>query len=90
MKAKVKFFDWNKGFGFITTESGEEVYVSRKDILEGRVYTGLKPGDEVEFEMGDCQKGTKATQVRLQAKEKNTNKETNDDPSITVIQREPD
>ena len=60
---KVKWFDSEKGFGFIgRDDGGEDAFVHRSSILsEG--YTELEPGQEVEFSIIHNEKGPKAIDV---------------------------
>ena len=52
MKGTVKFFDGTKGWGFITDEAGNDVFVHYSSIqMEGR--KSLKQNDIVEFEIGN-------------------------------------
>lgn len=51
---RVKVFNPERKFGFITSEEGHEVYVVADDIAEGGT---LHSGDEVEFEMVETEKG---------------------------------
>ena len=61
-KGKVKWFNGRKGYGFITAETGEEVFVHFSEIqLEG--YKTLDEGDSVEFEIENGPKGFKATKI---------------------------
>ena len=47
---KVKFFSAEKGFGFLSYDDGEDVFVHRDALPEG--VTELKKGQRVEFEAG--------------------------------------
>ncbi len=59
---RVKWFNETKGYGFIVSESGEEVFVHFTAIeMEG--YKTLQEGQEVEFECVDGEKGLLATRV---------------------------
>jgi CspA family cold shock protein len=60
---KVKFFNAEKGFGFLSNDEGEDVYV-RKDALPEGV-TDLKAGTRVEYGIVSGRKGDQAIQVRL-------------------------
>lgn len=60
---KVKWYDSEKGFGFLSKEEGGDVYV-RSEALPAGV-TGLKPGQRVEFGVVEGRKGEQALQVRL-------------------------
>jgi CspA family cold shock protein len=62
-KGKVKWFSAPKGYGFVTRESGEDVFVHFKAISsEG--YKTLNEGDEVEFEIEEGPKGPQAVNVK--------------------------
>lgn len=65
MKGEVVFFSAAKGWGFISRNDGEkDVFVYHDSIImEG--YRTLKPGQQVEFEMGDGPQGTQACNVRV-------------------------
>lgn len=58
----VKWFNEQKGFGFITQENGEDVFVHYSSIqIDG--FKTLAEGQQVEFELVDGDKGPKATNV---------------------------
>jgi CspA family cold shock protein len=59
----VKFFNAQKGFGFISREGGADVFVHFSNI-EGNGYKSLDEGDEVEFEIAQGRKGDEAQKVR--------------------------
>ncbi|MCF8453812.1 MAG: cold-shock protein [Pedobacter sp.] len=59
---KVKWFNSQKGYGFITQEDGKEVFVHFKDIEGGA--NALRDNDEVEFEVEEGRKGLQAVRVR--------------------------
>ena len=59
----VKFFNAEKGFGFISREGGEDVFVHYSDI-SGSDYRSLEEGQQVEFEVGPGRKGDEALNVR--------------------------
>lgn len=64
---KVKWFNDQKGFGFIEQEGGDDVFVHYSSIA-GDGFKTLAEGDEVEFELTQGPKGAKAENVtRLQA-----------------------
>lgn len=59
---KVKWFDAERGFGFLATDEGEEVFLHASALPEG---TTVKPGDRVEFGVADGRKGKQALSVRV-------------------------
>lgn len=60
---KVKWFDNKKGFGFISQESGPDVFVHHSSIL-GNGYKTLNEGEQVTFEIAPGDKGLKAQNVQ--------------------------
>lgn len=58
----VKWFNDNKGYGFIEQEGGQDVFVHFSSI-EGEGFKSLTEGQEVEFDMTDGPKGPQATRV---------------------------
>ena len=58
----VKWFNNAKGYGFITPESGEDVFVHHS-VIQGEGYKSLEEGQKVEFEAQDGPKGKQATKV---------------------------
>lgn len=62
VKGTVKWFNATKGYGFISGEDGEDVFVHYSAInTDG--YKTLEEGQEVEFEVVEGQKGPQATNV---------------------------
>jgi CspA family cold shock protein len=61
MKGIVKFYNDMKGFGFITGEDGKETFVHRSSIP---VELNLREGDEVEYQIEDSERGTRATNLK--------------------------
>ena len=61
-KGKVKWFSNQKGYGFITPESGVDVFVHHTAI-QGDGYKTLEEGQEVEFDIEKGPKGEQATKV---------------------------
>jgi CspA family cold shock protein len=61
-KGKVKFFKQQKGYGFIEMDTGEEIFVHYKQI-QGDDFKSLEPGQEVEFEIRQGEKGKYAINV---------------------------
>jgi CspA family cold shock protein len=60
---KVKWYDAEKGFGFLSQEDGPDVYVRAEALPEG--ITALKNGARVEFGIAQGRKGDQALQVRV-------------------------
>ena len=61
-KGKVKWFNDKKGFGFITTETGSDVFVHYSSIqIDG--FKTLKEGQDVEFDVIKGPKGEQASNV---------------------------
>ena len=58
----VKWFNADKGFGFITPESGEDVFVHFRSI-QGNGFKSLKEGQKVSFKLVKGQKGMQADEV---------------------------
>ncbi len=61
-KGKVKWYNEAKGFGFIESENGEDIFVHRSGLISS--YGGLQPDQEVEFETKQGEKGTVAFNVK--------------------------
>ena len=61
---RVKWFNENKGFGFIERQEGKDVFVHFKAIKSPGFKT-LSDGQEVEFEVVEGQKGPQATNVTI-------------------------
>jgi CspA family cold shock protein len=59
---KVKWFNDNKGFGFIEQDSGQDIFVHYSEI-QGEGYRTLSEGEMVEFEIKEGPKGPQATSV---------------------------
>ena len=60
---KVKWYDSEKGFGFLATEEGDEVFVHASALPAGM--EALKPGSRVEFGIADGKRGPQALSIRL-------------------------
>ena len=60
---KVKWYDAEKGFGFLSREDGDDVYVRSSSLPEG--VTTLKAGTRVEFGILSGRKGEQAHQVHV-------------------------
>ena len=58
----VKWFNNKKGYGFIHTEDGEDIFV-HYSAIEGDGFKTLNEGQEVEFEVSQGAKGSQAAKV---------------------------
>ena len=74
---KVKWYDAEKGFGFVTQDGGEDVYVRASALPQGT--TALKAGQRVEFGVAEGRRGPQALSVRL----------IDPPPSVVEAQRRP-
>jgi CspA family cold shock protein len=59
----VKWFNDSKGYGFISREAGEDVFVHHSDI-EGGGFASLRENQQVEFGVQNGPKGLRATSVK--------------------------
>jgi cold shock protein len=59
----VKFFNDQKGYGFISREQGDDVFV-HFSAIQGSGFKTLQEGQNVEFDVGRGQKGEEAQNVR--------------------------
>ena len=60
----MKFFNAEKGYGFISRESGDDVFVHYSNI-QGNGYRSLEDGQQVEFDVAPGRKGEEAQNVRV-------------------------
>ena len=63
MNGTVKWFNSDKGFGFISPESGEDLFV-HFSAIDSSGYKSLNEGQEVEFEVSEGPKGLQASNVK--------------------------
>ena len=61
MKGKMKFFNAQKGFGFVAGEDGNEVFVHQSALGEG---VTIDEGDEIEYDVEEGDRGPKATNIK--------------------------
>jgi CspA family cold shock protein len=64
---RVKWFNDQKGFGFISPDDGEKDLFVHHTEIQGEGYKSLQEGQPVEFETQDSEKGPKAVNVRPQS-----------------------
>jgi len=62
IKGKVKWYNEIKGYGFIKSEDGQDIFVHRTGLESS--YAGLEPEQEVEFETKEGEKGLVAINVK--------------------------
>lgn len=60
---KVKWYDAGKGFGFVTQDGGEDVFIRKTALPQG--VEALKAGQRLEFGVADGRRGPQALSVRL-------------------------
>jgi len=60
---RVKFFDDEKGFGFIASDEGNEVFLHASALPDG--VSSIRPGSRVEFSIVDGRRGVQALSVRI-------------------------
>ena len=59
----VKFFNATKGYGFITSDAGEEIFFHQSNVKETGFRDMLRQGDIVTFEIKNGQKGKRAVNI---------------------------
>ena len=80
---KVKWYDSDKGFGFLTRDDGGEVFVHSSALQAGTA--GLRAGQRVEFGIAEGRKGAQALQVRLIEPPPTVARSNHKDPDEMVI-----
>ena len=63
-KGKVKWFNAEKGFGFITPDGGGADVFAHFSAIDAKGYRSLDEGQEVEFDVNDGPKGPQALNIR--------------------------
>ena len=63
-RGTVKWFNDTKGYGFIQSEDGQDVFVHQSEI-QSEGFRSLKEGQQVEFEVTRGDKGAKAVNVKI-------------------------
>ncbi|OJF96519.1 cold-shock protein [Alkalibacterium sp. 20] len=63
VQGKVKWFNAEKGFGFVEVEGHEDVFV-HFSAIDSEGYKSLDDGEEIEFEIVDGERGPQAANVR--------------------------
>jgi CspA family cold shock protein len=66
-QGKVKFFNVTRGYGFITTVKGEDVFFHKNDVKDAGFRTMLQQGDTVTFDLRDEPRGKRAFNVIRQS-----------------------
>ena len=69
----VKWFNPSKGFGFVLTEDGVDVFVHYSDIEEQEGFRCLRTGQVVEFAPVESEKGLRAKDLRVVADRQESN-----------------
>lgn len=64
-KGTVKLWDRGRGYGFITTDEGDDLFVNVNDLHPALKARGLAEGDRVKFDVRTDMRGDKAVNVRL-------------------------
>jgi CspA family cold shock protein len=64
VKGTVKWFNGSKGYGFISQDGGDDVFVHFQAII-GDGYKTLQEGQQVEFTVAQGQKGLQAQEVKV-------------------------
>jgi cold shock protein len=80
---KVKWYDVDKGFGFLTRDDGGEVFVHSTALASAG--TTLRAGQRVEFGVAEGRRGTQALQVRVLEPPPTVAKSSRKDPEEMVI-----
>ena len=81
---RVKWFSLEKGFGFIASDEGEDVYLAAANLPDG--VTTVKPGTKLEFGVAEGRRGPQALSVRIvdTPPTLSGSRQANDDLAITI------
>lgn len=71
MKGKVRWFNGEKGYGFIEYKENQDIFVHYSSIIQDG-YKSLNENDIVEFELVETDKGLQAKNVRLEKEKVNS------------------
>jgi len=61
MNGKIKWYNARKGFGFVESEEGKDIFIHRSAVPAG---VFLNEGDKIEFETEETDKGVKAINIK--------------------------
>ena len=64
-KGTVKWFNYQKGYGFITDSEGKDIFVHYSCIVSEQKFKSIAEGQTVEFEITDGEKGKQAINVTV-------------------------
>ena len=64
-RGTVKWFNSQKGYGFITMEDGTDIFVHYSGIVSDKKFKSIEEGQTVEFEITDGEKGKQAINVTV-------------------------
>lgn len=67
-KGTVKWFDVKKGYGFITDENGQDVFVHYSNIISEKRFKNLYEKHPVEFDVMETERSTQAVNVKAVSK----------------------